>query len=100
MSDQGPITAYPAQSIKPQDQTGGPGLDKNTDPYTEWSRLEFWYENNKPYLKEYEGRGLLQGKAALITGGALDGRLQYCLRGRAPMSVSCTCQKRKRMRSM
>jgi hypothetical protein len=69
MSDDGPITAYPAQSIKPQDQTGGPGLDKNTDPYAEWSRLEFWDENNKPYLKEYEGRGLLQNKAALITGG-------------------------------
>jgi len=69
MSDQGPITAYPAQSIKPQDQSGGPGLDKDTDPYAEWTRLEFWDENNKPYLKEYEGRGLLQGKAALITGG-------------------------------
>jgi hypothetical protein len=70
MSDQeGPITAYPAQSIKAQDQTGGPGLDKDTDPYAEWSRLEFWDDNNKPYLKEYEGRGLLHGKAALITGG-------------------------------
>ncbi|KAJ4367188.1 hypothetical protein N0V83_007718 [Neocucurbitaria cava] len=63
------ITAYPATSITPQDQSGGPGLDANTEQKAEWSRLEFWDENQKPYLKEYEGRGLLQGKAALITGG-------------------------------
>jgi hypothetical protein len=70
MSDQeAPITAYPATSIKAQDQTGGPGLDKDNDPHAEWTRLEFWDENQKPYLKEYEGRGLLQGKTALITGG-------------------------------
>jgi len=70
MSEQeAPITAFPATSIKPQDQSGGPGLDKNMDPYAEWSRLEFWDDNGKPYLKEYEGRGLLEGKAALITGG-------------------------------
>jgi hypothetical protein len=64
-----PITAYPATSIKAQDQTGGPGLDSKLDPYAEWTRLEFWNDDNKPYLKEYEGRGLLEGKAALITGG-------------------------------
>lgn len=70
MSDQeAPITAYPATSIKAQNQEGGPGLDKNMDPYANWSQLEFWDDNGKPYLKEYEGRGLLEGKAALITGG-------------------------------
>jgi predicted ATP-dependent serine protease len=70
MSDQeAPITAYPATSIEAQDQSGGPGLDAKTKQKAEWSRLEFWDDNQKPYLKEYEGRGLLQGKAALITGG-------------------------------
>ncbi|CAO2649653.1 Nn.00g070380.m01.CDS01 [Neocucurbitaria sp. VM-36] len=68
-AQQAPITAYPATSITPQDQSGGPGLDANTEQKAEWSRLEFWDEYQKPYLKEYEGRGLLQGKAALITGG-------------------------------
>jgi predicted ATP-dependent serine protease len=70
MSDQeAPVTAYPATSIEAQDQSGGPGLDKDMKQKAEWTRLEFWDENQKPYLKEYEGRGLLQGKAALITGG-------------------------------
>ncbi|EOA89439.1 hypothetical protein ACJQWK_09269 [Exserohilum turcicum] len=70
MSDnKGPVTAYPATSITAQNQEGGPGLDARTEQKAEWSRLEFWDENQKPYLKEYEGRGLLQGKAALITGG-------------------------------
>lgn len=64
-----PVTAYLATSITSQDQSGGPGLDKNTDQKAEWTRLEFWDEDQNPYLKEYEGRGLLQGKAALITGG-------------------------------
>lgn len=70
MSDnKGPVTAYPATEITPQNQEGGPGLDAKTDQKAEWSRLEFWDENQKPYLKEYEGRGLMQGKAALVTGG-------------------------------
>ena len=69
MSDEGPVTAYPATSITAQNQEGGPGLDAKTEQKAEWSRLEFWDDNQKPYLKEYEGRGLLQGKAALITGG-------------------------------
>lgn len=69
MSQDAPITAYPATSIEPQNQEGGPGTDAATKQKAEWTRLEFWDENQKPYLKEYEGRGLLQGKAALITGG-------------------------------
>ncbi|CBY01201.1 hypothetical protein IAQ61_012073 [Plenodomus lingam] len=64
-----PVTAYPATSISAQSQSGGPGLDAKTKEKAEWSRLEFWDENQKPYLKEYEGRGLLNNKAALITGG-------------------------------
>lgn len=34
-----------------------------------WTQLEFWDDNGKPSLKEYEGRGLLKDKAVLITGG-------------------------------
>lgn len=67
--DNSPVTAYPATSITAQNQEGGPGLDAKMEQKAEWSRLEFWDDNQKPYLKEYEGRGLLQGKAALITGG-------------------------------
>lgn len=66
---EGPITAYPSTELKAQNQEGGPGLDKHMDPYANWTQLEFWGDDGKPYLKEYEGRGLLQGKAALITGG-------------------------------
>lgn len=68
MSDK-PITAYPSTEITPQNQEGGPGLDARMEQKAEWSRLEFWDDNQTPYLKEYEGRGLLEGKAALITGG-------------------------------
>ena len=67
--DNSPVTAYPATSITAQNHEGGPGLDARMEQKAEWSRLEFWDDNQKPYLKEYEGRGLLQGKAALITGG-------------------------------
>ncbi|KAF2396681.1 NAD(P)-binding protein [Trichodelitschia bisporula] len=62
-------TAYPSTSIKPQSQTGGPGLDANLDPPAAWTQLEHWSSDGKPYLKEYEGRGLLKDKAVLITGG-------------------------------
>jgi NAD(P)-dependent dehydrogenase (short-subunit alcohol dehydrogenase family) len=63
-----PVTAYPWQ-ISAQDQQGGPGLDKDMKEQANWTQLEFWDDNGKPYLKEYEGRGLLQDKAVLITGG-------------------------------
>ncbi|KAI5194628.1 short chain dehydrogenase/ reductase-like protein [Aureobasidium subglaciale] len=69
MSEQkGPVTAYTWQ-ISAQDQQGGPGLDKDMKEQANWTQLEFWDDNGKPYLKEYEGRGLLQDKAVLITGG-------------------------------
>ncbi|EON61580.1 hypothetical protein W97_00795 [Coniosporium apollinis CBS 100218] len=71
MSDQKkPLTAYPSTELKAQDQSGGPGLDTKMEPAAVWTQLEFWDdEGKKPYLKEYEGRGLLQDKAVLITGG-------------------------------
>ena len=68
MSDQEPVTAYPWK-ISPQDQQGGPGLDKDMIEQANWTQLEYWDDDGKPYLKEYEGRGLLQDKAVLITGG-------------------------------
>ncbi|KAF1990788.1 short chain dehydrogenase/ reductase-like protein [Aulographum hederae CBS 113979] len=68
MSDK-PITAYPSTELKEQDQTGGPGLDAKLAPSANWGQLEFWTDDGKPYLQEYEGRGLLKDKAVLITGG-------------------------------
>ncbi|KAG9834291.1 short chain dehydrogenase/ reductase-like protein, partial [Aureobasidium melanogenum] len=65
---EGPVTAYTWQ-ISAQDQQGGPGLDKDMKEQANWTQLEYWDDNGKPYLKEYEGRGLLQDKAVLITGG-------------------------------
>jgi len=62
-------TAYPAYIHKAQDQSGGPGLEKYMDPPAAWTQLEFHDEEGKPYLQEYEGRGLLKNKKALITGG-------------------------------
>jgi len=67
--EQKPITAYPSVELEPQDQEGGPGLDAELKPAANWSQLEFWTDDAKPYLQEYEGRGLLKDKAVLITGG-------------------------------
>jgi NAD(P)-dependent dehydrogenase (short-subunit alcohol dehydrogenase family) len=64
-----PPTAYPSTSIEPQNQEGGPGLDAELTPAANWTQLEFWTDDGKPYLQEYEGRGLLKDKACLITGG-------------------------------
>jgi len=63
-------TAFPA--FVPEDETdqqGTAGLDAKTKLTGVWSQVEFWDENGKPYLKEYEGRGLLKDKKVLITGG-------------------------------
>lgn len=38
-------------------------------PAANWTQMECYDDEGKPYLKEYEGRGLLQDKAVLITGG-------------------------------
>jgi len=72
MSDkpQAPPTAYPASELEAQDQEGGKGLDAKLAPHANHSQLEFWDdEGQAPYLKEYEGRGLLKDKAVIITGG-------------------------------
>ncbi|KAF2150459.1 NAD(P)-binding protein [Myriangium duriaei CBS 260.36] len=61
-------TAFPSH-IKSENQEGGPGLDSKTKTPAVWTQLEFWDDNEKPYLKEYEGRGLFKDKAVLITGG-------------------------------
>lgn len=65
---QKPLTAFPHE-IEAQDQSGGPGLDANMKNQAVWTQLEYWGDDSKPYLKEYEGRGLLKDKAVLITGG-------------------------------
>jgi predicted ATP-dependent serine protease len=67
-NQEGVTTAYPSW-IPKQDQTGSTGLDNKMDPPACWTQIEHWDNEGKPTLKEYEGRGLLEGKAALITGG-------------------------------
>jgi NAD(P)-dependent dehydrogenase (short-subunit alcohol dehydrogenase family) len=63
-------TAYPKTELVPQDQEGGKGLDANLEAQANWTQLEFWDdEGTKPFLQDYEGRGLLKDKAVLITGG-------------------------------
>jgi NAD(P)-dependent dehydrogenase (short-subunit alcohol dehydrogenase family) len=63
-------TAYPKTSLVSQDQEGGKGLDATLKPGANWTQLEFWDdEGTKPFLRDYEGRGLLKDKAVLITGG-------------------------------
>ena len=47
-----PVTAYPWKELKPQDQSGGPGLDTKLDPAANFSQLEYWGEDEKPTLKE------------------------------------------------
>ena len=64
-----PVTAFPWKELKPQNQEGGPGLDSELDPPAVFTQLEVWDDEQKPTLVEYEGRGLMKGKAVLITGG-------------------------------
>lgn len=65
-----PLTAFEWQ-IPEQSQTGGEGgskgLESNMTPAANWTQLEFWDDaGEKPYLKEYEGTGLLKDKAGLL----------------------------------
>jgi predicted ATP-dependent serine protease len=63
-------SAYPTWVPKTTpNQQGTAGLDARLDPVANWTQLEYWGADGKPYLKEYEGRGLLQDKKVLITGG-------------------------------
>jgi len=64
-----PVTAF-EWKIPAQSQTGSKGLESKMTPAANWTQLEFFDDaGEKPYLKEYEGRGLLKDKAVLITGG-------------------------------
>ena len=66
----GAPTAFPKYvTDRETDQQGTAGLDAKTKLPAVWTQVEYWDENEKPYLKEYEGRGLLQDKKVLITGG-------------------------------
>ena len=66
--DNGPPTAYEWR-IPEQNQEGSKGLDAHLKPPANFTKIEKWDDNGKPYLEEYEGRGLLKDKAVLITGG-------------------------------
>lgn len=69
MSEPAP-SAYP--TWVPEDvpnQQGTAGLDSKLTPGANWTQVEYWTPEGKPYLKEYEGRGLLEDKKVLITGG-------------------------------
>ncbi|KAJ7182615.1 hypothetical protein C8R43DRAFT_967572, partial [Mycena crocata] len=68
MSDK-PITAYKASVEMPAQKQEMPGLDKDMAVPAEHSKLEYWDDDGKPYLKEYVGSGKLEGKKAIITGG-------------------------------
>lgn len=66
----GAPTAFPKVVTEEEpNQQGTAGLDAKTKLPAVWTQVEYWDENEKPYLKEYEGRGLLQDKKVLITGG-------------------------------
>ncbi|WVF69364.1 hypothetical protein IAT40_004140 [Kwoniella sp. CBS 6097] len=63
------ITAYKGLTeIKKQKQSL-PGKDVDLDPLAEFTKLEKWDDDGKPYLEEYQGNNKLKGKKALITGG-------------------------------
>ncbi|TLD37528.1 hypothetical protein E2P81_ATG04340 [Venturia nashicola] len=63
-----PVTAF-QWDIKAQSQTGSKGLEGKMEPAANWTQLEYFDDSGEnPYLKEYEGRGLLKDKAVLITG--------------------------------
>jgi len=65
---EGPPTAYEWR-IPEQNQEGSKGLDAHLKPPANFTQIEKWDDNGKPYLEEYKGQGLLKGKAVLITGG-------------------------------
>jgi NAD(P)-dependent dehydrogenase (short-subunit alcohol dehydrogenase family) len=69
MSDQRPITAYKASKNIDKQTQELPGVDKEMAPTAEHAKQEYWDENGKPYLKEYQGTGKLEGKKVIITGG-------------------------------
>ncbi|KAF9535597.1 NAD(P)-binding protein [Crepidotus variabilis] len=62
------VTAY--QNALPEKQSQElPGRDKDMSPHLEYTKQEYWDDNGKPHLVEYQGTGKLKGKTAIITGG-------------------------------
>lgn len=70
MPGKAPVTAYEWR-IPEQDQTPGKGLDADLKPAGNWTQLEYFDDDGKPYLKEYEGRGLLKDKVVQVSFEAL-----------------------------
>lgn len=62
------ITAYTSNLPTEAFEQDGPGLDKTMKVPAEHTKLEHWDDAGKPYLKEYQGSGKLEGKIALLTG--------------------------------
>jgi hypothetical protein len=56
MSAQDIVTAYSVAVPHKQSQ-GMPGLDKEMEPHLEYTKLEFWDDDGKPSLVEYQGSG-------------------------------------------
>ncbi|KAK1925374.1 putative oxidoreductase [Papiliotrema laurentii] len=69
MSDQKILTAYKGIDEIPKQQQTLPGKDVDMAPLAEFTKLECWDNDGKPYLKEYVGSGKLKGKTAIVTGG-------------------------------
>jgi len=63
------LTAYKKLTDLPPQEQNLPGLDTAMDPLAEFTKLECWDNEGKPYLKEYVGSEKLKGKVALVTGG-------------------------------
>ncbi|KAF9555429.1 NAD(P)-binding protein [Agrocybe pediades] len=68
MSAEDIVTAY-SVAVPNKQKQDLPGLDKKMSPHIEYTKQEYWDENGKPYLVEYQGAGKLKGKTAIITGG-------------------------------
>jgi len=56
MSAEDIITAYDVAVPKKQEQNL-PGLDKKMTPHLEYTKQEYWDDNGKPRLVEYQGSG-------------------------------------------
>jgi len=68
MSTEKVVTAYEVAFPDKQKQDL-PGVEKKFSPGMEHTKLEYWDDDGKPFLREYQGCGKLQGKTAIVTGG-------------------------------
>lgn len=57
MSSQDIITAYEDIALPNKQTQELPGLDKKMSPHLEYTKQEYWDDNGKPYLVEYQGTG-------------------------------------------